>query len=101
MDQVARYLEIFRELTSLHSEFLAELKDASALLKIAVEDGTDSGTQQLASLASATQSTAAGSVTEQTTYVSQEERSVYRTDKFSLQCRLSSPSFGKNLQSRR
>ena len=101
IDRVGHYLEVFKELTSLHCQFLAQPQDASALVKITLENGTQPGTQQLAPPVSAAQSTTAGSVAEQTTYLSQDDRSVYHTDKFSLQCSHYLPSFGKNLRSRR
>lgn len=100
IDRVGHYLEVFKELTSMHCQFLAEPQDASALVNITLENGTQPGTQQLAPIVSAAQSTAAGSASELMTYLSQEDRSAYRTDKFSLNCRYFSPSFRKTLQPR-
>lgn len=89
IDRVGQYLEVFKELTGLHCQFLADLQDATSLVKVMLEDAAQLGTLQLAAPVSAAQSTSAGSLVEQTNYLSQEDRSVCRTDKFSLQCRLS------------
>ena len=100
IDRVGHYLEVFKELTSVPCQFLEEPQDASALVTITLEDRTQSRSQQLAPPVSAAQSTAAGSVNDQTTYLSQADRSVYHTDKYSLECSQCLPSFGKTLQSR-